>query len=142
MSFVLDTNVVSALRVAGRHPLVEEWARAVPVQDLFVTAMTISEIERGIVSKESTDARQGEVLRRWFEDRVLPAFAGRVLPYDLGAARVLATLATPARAPLDDAMIGAVAISRDMVLVTRNVKHVEPLGVPYLNPWEQKSGPT
>ena len=79
---------------------------------------------------------------RWFEDRVLPAFAGRVLPYDLGAARVLATLATPARAPLDDAMIGAVAISRDMVLVTRNVKHVEPLGVPYLNPWEQKSGPT
>ncbi len=136
MKFVLDTNVVSALRVRSRHPAVERWAASVPVADQFVTALTIAEIERGVVAKERSDAPQGTVLRAWFEQRVLPAFAGRVLAFDLQAARILATYPIPEQAPLDDALIAAVAEAAKMTVVTRNVRHFEPLGVRCLNPWE------
>lgn len=139
MQYVLDTNAVSALRVRGRNPQVETWAASVPVADQFVTATTIAEIERGVVAKERSDPQQGEVLRRWFEDRVLPAFADRVLPFDLPAARILATYRVPEHAPLDDALIAAIAQAADLTIVTRNTRHFEPLGVACLNPWSQIS---
>ena len=136
MRYILDTNVVSALRVRGRNPAVEEWAAAIPLPDQFVTATTVAEIERGVIAKERSDAGQGAVLRRWLDDHVLPAFADRVLPFDLPAARVLATYRVPEHAPYDDALIAAVAQSAGMAIATRNLKHFEPLGVPRLNPWE------
>ncbi len=139
MQYVLDTNVVSALRVRGRNPRVEAWVASVPVMDQFVTAPTIAEIERGVGAKERSDPLQGEVLRRWFEDYVLPAFADRVLPFDLPAARILATYRVPEHAPLDDALIAAVAQASEMTVVTRNTRHFEPLGVACLNPWGQIS---
>ncbi|HZK36424.1 MAG TPA: type II toxin-antitoxin system VapC family toxin [Aeromicrobium sp.] len=139
MKYVLDTNVVSALRVRGRNRLVEEWAVSVPVADQFVTATTIAEIERGVVAKERSDAPQGEVLRRWFEERVLPTFAGRVLSFNLPAARILATYRVPEHAPFDDALIAAIAQAEEMTVATRNTRHFEPLGVQCLNPWEQNS---
>lgn len=135
MSFVLDTSVVSALRVAGRNPDVEAWAAAHPISELFVAATTIAELERGVAARERTDLRQGRVLRRWLEEQVLPAFAGRVLPFDLAAARILAAYRVPEHAPLDDALIAAVAQSRGFAVVTRNDKHFEPLGVSVVNPW-------
>lgn len=135
MRYVLDTNVVSALRVRGRNPAVEAWVAAVPVPRLFVTAMTIAEIERGVRARERTDAAQGAVLREWLEEHVLPAFAGRVLPFDLAAARVLAGYRIPEHAPLDDALIAATAQASGMVVVTRNVRHFEPLGVECVDPW-------
>lgn len=136
MRYVLDTNVVSALRIRGRNPQVEVWAASVPVTDQFVTATTMAEIERGVVAKERSDAPQGKILRRWFEDRVLPAFADRVLPFGLPAARILATYRVPEHAPFDDALIAAVAQAAQMTVVTRNTRHFEPLGVVCLNPWE------
>lgn len=139
MQYVLDTNVVSALRVRGRNTRVEAWAASVPLTDQFVTAMTMAEIERGVVAKERSDPSQGEVLRRWFEAQVLPAFAGRVLPFDLRAARVLSAYRVPEHAPLDDALTAAIAHAVDMTVVTRNVRHFEPLGAICLNPWEPVS---
>lgn len=136
MKYLLDTNVVSALRVRGRNRPVELWAGSVPVGDQFVSAFTIAEIERGVMGKERSDADQGTVLRRWFEENVLPTFADRVLPFDLSAARVLAGYRVPEHAPFDDALIAAVAESAEMAVVTRNTKHFEPLGVPCLNPWD------
>lgn len=137
MRYVLDTNVVSALRIRGRNPQVEAWAASVSASDQFVTAPTMAEIERGVVVKERCDPLQGEILRRWFEDHVLPAFADRVLPFDLPAARVLATYRVPEHAPLDDALIAAVAQAAEMTVVTRNTRHFEPLGLACLNPWDQ-----
>ncbi|KQX69801.1 type II toxin-antitoxin system VapC family toxin [Angustibacter sp. Root456] len=139
MRYLLDTNVVSALRVRGRNCSVEEWAASVPLGDHFVSAFTIAEIERGVIAKERADAEQGEVLRRWFEDNVLPAFAGRVLGFDLSAARILAAYRVPEHTPLDDALIAAVAESAGLTVATRNTKHFEPLGVACVNPWD---GPT
>ena len=119
--------------------MVETWATSVPVGAQFVTAMTIAELERGVVAKERSDPAQGEVLRRWFEERVLPAFAGRVLPFDLPAARILATYRVPEHAPFDDALIAAIAQAEEMTVATRNTRHFEPLGVHCINPWGQNS---
>ncbi|MGK2321153.1 PIN domain-containing protein [Gordonia rhizosphera] len=135
----MDTNVVSALRVRGRNRPVETWAASVSVNEQFVTAMTIAEIERGVVTRERSDPVHGRVLRRWFEERVLPAFADRVLSFDLPAARVLATYRVPEHAPFDDAVIAAIAQAAEMTVATRNTKHFEPLGVRCVNPWEPNS---
>ena len=135
MQFVLDTNVVSALRVRGRNTAVEAWVAQVPIPDLFITAMTVAEIERGVIARERTDPSQGAVLRTWFEGQVLPAFTGRVLPFDLAAARILAGYRIPEHAPLDDALIAATAQAARMTVVTRNTRHFEPWGVPCLDPW-------
>lgn len=109
---------------------------SVPLGDQFVSAFTVAEIERGVVAKERTDASQGAVLRRWFEDNMLPAFAERVLPFDLPAARILAGYRVPEHAPFDDALIAAVAETAGMTVVTRNVRHFEPLGVTVRDPWD------
>ena len=134
--YVLDTNVVSALRVRGRNPQVEAWSAAVQIGDQYVTATTIAEIERGVSARERTDRRQGVILRRWLEDKVLPTFDQRVLPFDLRAARLLGRYRVPEHAPLDDALIAAVAESNRMVVATRNVRHFEPLGVACVDPWD------
>lgn len=135
MRYLLDTNVVSALRVRGRYPQVETWASLVPLADQFVSALTVAETEREVIAKERSDARQGAILRRWFDEHVLPAFGARVLPLDLGAARILAGYRVPGQAPFDDALIAAVAQANGLTVVTRNVKHFEPLAVAGLNPW-------
>lgn len=142
MRYVLDTKVVSALRLRGRNRVVEAWAASIPVPDQFVTATTIAEIERGVIAKERSDPPQGQILRHWFDHHVLPAFAGRVLPFDLPAARILATYRVPEHAPLDDALIAAIARVAEMTVATRNTKHFEPLGVPCLNPWDPSSRDT
>lgn len=102
---------------------------------MFVTALTIAELERGVVAKSRSDPEQGKVLRRWFDERVLPAFATRVLSFDLPAARILATYRVPEHAPFDDALTAAVAQASDMTVATRNIKHFAPLGVRCMNPW-------
>ncbi|HEU0189658.1 MAG TPA: type II toxin-antitoxin system VapC family toxin [Mycobacterium sp.] len=134
---MLDTNVVSALRVPGRNPAVQAWADSVPVSDQFVAATTLAEIERGVIAKERTDPSQGEHLRRWFDDKVLHIFSLRTLPFDLPAARILATY-PPEHAPYDDALIAAVAQATRKIVVTRNTRHFEPLGVPCLDPWSDR----
>lgn len=137
MKYLLDTNVVSALRVRGRNRPVEVWATSIPLGDQFVSAFTIAEIERGVLGKERSDAEQGAILRRWFDENVLPAFGGRVLPFDLSAARILAAYRVPEHAPYGDALIAAVAQAAGMTVATRNTKHFEPLGVPCFDPWDK-----
>lgn len=136
MSYLLDTNVVSALRVPARHPEVATWAASIPLTHLYVSALTIAEIERGVVKREQSDPPQGALLRRWFDGQVLPALERRVVPFDLAAARALATFRVPERAPLDDALIAATAQAGGFTLATRNVKHFAPLGIPTVNPWD------
>lgn len=109
---------------------------AIPVADQYLAATTMAELERGVVAEERSNPVQGEILRRWVDDRVLPAFADRVLPFDLSAARILATYRVPEHAPLDDALIAAIAEAEAMTVVTRNSRHFEPVGVHCLNPWE------
>ena len=139
MMFVLDTNVVSELRKvrAGKaHPNVAGWASRVPPGQLFLSAITIHELEHGVLLAERADPAQGAVLRRWLDDSVAAAFIGRVLPVDGLVARRAAALHIPDPAPFRDALIGATALVHNMAVATRNVKDFERFeGLEVVNPW-------
>ncbi|WP_202987294.1 MULTISPECIES: type II toxin-antitoxin system VapC family toxin [unclassified Escherichia] len=136
--FVLDTNVVSELRKArtGKiDPNVAAWAESMDAADLFVSSITIMELELGILSVERRDAVQGSVLRSWLEQHVLPEFSGRTLPVDTAVALRCARLHVPDKRGERDALIAATALVHGMAVVTRNVADFEPTGVLIINPW-------
>lgn len=134
--FILDTNVVSELRRRDRaDPQVLAWADSTAQPDLFISVITVLEIETGILSLERRDARQGAVLRDWLNGNILPSFAGRVLPVDLPVARRCAMLHVPDRKPERDAFIAATALVHGLTVVTRNVSDFEHVGVALINPW-------
>jgi len=137
--FVLDTNVVSELRKvrAGKaDPNVATWTETVDAAQLFVSAITIMELELGVLSIERKDATQGAVLRSWLEQHVLPEFTGRTLPVDTAVAQRCARLHVPDKRGERDALIAATALVHGMTVVTRNVADFESTGVILLNPWE------
>ena len=137
--FLVDTNVVSELRrhATGRaDPRVVAWARAAPVAVQFVSAVTLAELEVGVLRTERRDRRQGAALRRWFDEDVLRAFAGRVLPVDEAVARRTAVLHVPDPAPSHDALIAATALVHGLTVVTRDVADFARFdGVRVLDPW-------
>jgi predicted nucleic acid-binding protein len=136
VSFVLDTNVVSALRTPNRNPEVFAWAASVPAELTFITALTVAEIGRGICAMERHDRVQGDRLRTWFRSDVLGVFAERMLPFDTDAALIFASYRVLDRAPMDDALIAAIAQAHGMTVATRNTRHFEPLVVETINPYE------
>jgi predicted nucleic acid-binding protein len=137
--FVLDTNVVSELRKvrSGRaNPGVGAWATSTPSAQLFVSAITMHELEYGVLLAERSDPRQGALLREWLDRSVTTAFAERVLPVDEAVARRAARLHVPDPAPFRDALIGATALVHHMAVVTRNIGDFERFGgLEVVNPW-------
>jgi hypothetical protein len=139
MMFVLDTNVVSELRKVrfGKADAnVAAWAQGVDAAALFVSAITILELELGVLLIERKDAVQGAMLRAWLDLQVLPEFAGRTLPVDGAVAQRCARLHVPDKRGERDALIAATALVHGMTLVTRNLADFRPTGVNLLNPWE------
>jgi toxin FitB len=137
--FLLDTNVVSELRKApsGRADgNVIAWAASVTVPMLFLSSITILEIEIGIRQIERTDSVQGALLRDWLEGQVLTAFDGRIIAFDTAAARRCAALYMPDRRSDRDAMIAAIALVHGLLVVTRNTDDFADTGAPLLNPWD------
>ena len=136
MTYLLDTNVVSELRrPETANPDVKAFAAAHSAEQFFLSAISVLELETGVLRVERRDARRGERLRRWLERKVLLPFDGRILPFDAEAARCWARLHVPDRLPERDAMIAATALVRGLVVVTRNPKDFEATGVRLLNPW-------
>lgn len=136
--FVLDTNVVSELRKAKSGKAdrkVTAWAMSAPKGGLFVSAITLLELELGVLLSERRDPAQGATLRTWLEYQVLPAFAGRVLVVDQAVAQRCARLHVPNPQADRDALIAASALVHGMTVVTRNVADFAPTGVPVLDPW-------
>ena len=136
--YVLDTNVVSELRrirlgKADGH--VANWADSVDAGDLYLSVITIQELEIGVLLAERRDPSQGEVLRAWLNGHVLPAFTGRILAVDTVVAQRSARLHVPNPRPVRDGLIAATALVHGMVVATRNVADFEPMGVATLNPW-------
>ena len=136
--FILDTNVVSELRKvkAGKADKgVSAWADSVDAASLFLSAITILELEQGVLLVERRDAVQGVLLRSWLERYVLPEFENRVLPIDATVARRCAGLHVPDPRSERDALIAATALVHGMTVVTRNVADFAASGVRLLNPW-------
>lgn len=136
--YLLDTNVVSELRKAKAGKADENvtaWAAEAPVASLFVSVITLQEIEIGVLLAERRDSPQGAILRAWLEGSVLPAFAERILPVDTPVARRSAALHVPDPRPVRDALIAATALVHGLTVVTRNAASLEPTGTEVLNPW-------
>ena len=139
MMLLLDTNVVSELRKAktGKiHPNVKIWAESVLPTQLFLSVVTLLELEMGIGLIERRDTAQAALLRTWFNHHVLPTFNGRILAVDSAVALCCGRLHVPDPRSDRDALIAATALVHDMTVVTRNVADFKPTGVQILNPWE------
>lgn len=136
--FLLDTNVVAELRKvrsgkADRNAAA--WASRVAPPTLFLSAITLQELEIGTLLVERRDPAQGEILRAWLDGQVLPAFADRILPVDTPVARRSAALHVPDPRPIRDALIAATALVHGLTVVTRNGSDFESTGAEVFNPW-------
>ncbi len=136
--FVLDTNVVSELRKAASgkaDPRVVGWAASIRPSSLFLSVITLLEIEQGVLQLERRDARKAAAIRQWFERQVRPAFEGRILPIDDAVALRCARLHVADPRQERDALIAATAFVHGMSVVTRNTGDFASTGVALLDPW-------
>jgi predicted nucleic acid-binding protein len=137
--FLLDTNVISELRKAGDGKAdtnVVAWLSSVDATTFYLSAVTLMEIELGILRIDRRDPAQGAKLRVWMDQHILPEFADRTLPVDTAVALRCALLHVPDPRPERDAFIAGTALAHGMTVVTRNVADFTPTGVPLLNPWD------
>jgi toxin FitB len=135
--YILDTNVVSELRKGRKaHRSVRMWSHALPTESLYLSAISILELEIGILLIERRDAKQGAVLRAWMDRHVLPTFAGRVLAIDTAVAQRCVALRVPNPQSDRDALIAATALVYGMTVATRNMSHFQRMAVPLVDPWQ------
>jgi hypothetical protein len=134
--FLLDTDVVSELRRGGKADThVRRWAARISPTELYLSAVSVLELEIGVLRIERRDPSQGAILRAWLEDRVLPAFEERILPIDTAVARRCARLHIADPHSDHDALIAATSLVHGMTVVTRNTRDLQDTGAKLLNPW-------
>ena len=137
--YLLDTNVISELRKAKSSQVnqnVLNWANGVSAASLFLSVITVLELETGILLVERRDPAQGAVLRSWLNTHVLPAFSERILPVDTAVAQCCAKLHVPDPHSDRDALIAATALIHGLTVVTRNTGDFATTGVELLDPWQ------
>jgi predicted nucleic acid-binding protein len=135
--YLLDTNVVSELRKAscGANENVVRWRLKVDSTELYLSAITIQELELGILLLERRDAFAGGVLRDWMQNHILSLYNRRIIPIDSKIAQRSAALHVPRSHPWADALIAATALVHGMTIVTRNVNDFQSTGARLINPW-------
>ncbi|WP_090181949.1 MULTISPECIES: type II toxin-antitoxin system VapC family toxin [unclassified Duganella] len=136
MKFLLDTNVISELRKAPSkaHRNVVRWKLSVDARMLYLSAITIHELELGILLLARRDRSGGDSLRNWLQNQILIAYAGRIIPVDSIVAQQSAALHASHSRPWADALIAATALVHGLTVVTRNVSDFHATGVKILNP--------
>jgi len=136
---LLDTNVISELRKVrdGRtNPLFIAWAKTLDWSDLYLSVITLYELELGVGRLEEYDTVQGKILRTWLGESVLKGFESRILPVNEAVATRSAQLQIPRTRQVEDTLIAATAYVYNLRVVTRNVSDFEGTGVRIINPWE------
>jgi len=136
--YLLDTNVISELRKAIKGKAdqnVVDWANSVAASSLFISVISILELETGILLMERRDLDQGTILRNWYKTQVLPTFSDRTLDITTQIAQGCAKLHVPDPCSDRDALIAATALVHGMTVVTRNTSDFAATKVRLLNPW-------
>lgn len=138
--FILDTNVISELRKlrCGRvHPRLASWAETSSTANFYLSAMTLQELEFGVLRAEQKDRAKGMALRTWLNEKVLPEFAERILPVNAAVAICNARIQVVRTRPIVDGLIAATAVVYGMVVVTRNSNDFTATGARVFNPWHE-----
>lgn len=137
MEFLLDTNVVSEFRKAhNANENTRQWQSCYSASQLWLSVISLMEIKIGIVRAERKDYPFSQVLSKWYDDSLLPAYHGRILEVSLEVAEIRASFESQRTLPYSDALIAATAKLHDLTLVTRNIKDFQGLGIELANPWE------
>ena len=137
--YLLDTNVVAELRKAARADRhVVAWAASVPTGSLFLSVVTLLELEKGVLLVERRDPAQGALLRAWLDHQVLPAFEHRILDLDPKIALRCAALHIPNPRPDRDAMIAATALEHGLTIVTHNGGNFAGCGAEIISPFDSR----
>jgi predicted nucleic acid-binding protein len=142
--YLLDTNVLSEMRKDSRtitssarmDSRVRRWLTHAPAQELYISVVSVLELQRGAHLLHRRHSAQAEVIQRWIGNRILPGFEGRILAVDLTVAQRCASLGLPDPIEYRDSLIAATALVHGMTLVTRNLNHFQRAGVIILNPWD------
>ncbi len=137
--YILDTNVVSEIRkirLGKADKFVSQWSDSVNTAELYLSVITLQELEIGVLLAEYRNPAKGALLRGWLNKQVIPAFSGRILPVDTAVAIRSAKLHVPNPRPVRDGLIAATALVHGMTVVTRNISDFASCGVALINPWE------
>ena len=132
--YLLDTNVLSALRKGDDRSSLTRWMSAQRMSDLYVSVVSVAEVERGITRQRRRNPAFAQALASWM-DGVLAVYGERILPVDLAVARRWGILSGALGHQSEYLIIAATALEHGLTVVTRNVRHFEPTGVPVLNPF-------
>lgn len=132
--YILDTNVISAVRRPDRAPQVAAWLRGKAEQDLFLSVITLGEVERGIRQQETRDPAFANDLRTWL-DRTVLLFSDRLLAFEAEDARIWGRLSAEIGHDGADLMIAASALRHGAIVVTGNVSDFAPTGAAIENPF-------
>jgi predicted nucleic acid-binding protein len=135
--FLIDTDTLSELRKRERDPMVVEWFERQRAADIFLSVISIGEIERGIARQRAADPGFAGVLASWL-DRVLTLYGERIVPFDLGATRRWGALRAALGSDSADLMIAATALEHGFTVVTRNVPDFESTGAAVLDPFNRR----
>jgi predicted nucleic acid-binding protein len=137
--YLLDTNVIYELRKVGdgkANAAVVAWFNKIDAGEMFISALTLMELEIGILRVERRDGDQGARLRIWFETQVCPEFEDRTLSVDAAIARRCAKLHVPDPKSDRDALIAATALEHGLQIATRNMADFAATGASLINPWQ------
>ena len=132
--FLLDTDILSALRRRDRHPELVQWITQQRADCLYLSVITIGEIERGITAQHGKNPEFAALLAQWL-GQLQAVYGDRILAVDLETAKRWGRLSAAIGNPSADLMIAASALTHGLSVVTRNVRHFTPTGVPVINPF-------
>ena len=134
MNYLLDTVLLSELRKTERDPGVTAWISEHKNDELYVSVLSIGEIERGIEMQRSRDPQFAQRLEHWL-NRLMTLYGERILPVTAEIAARWGRLSAQLGHSGADLLLAATALEHDLTIVTRNEKHFIPAGVSVVNPW-------
>jgi predicted nucleic acid-binding protein len=131
---LLDTNIISETRRSKPHPPLLQLLSSRRPQDLFISALTFGELQRGVENARRSELPNARALARWV-DEIETDYDGRVLSVDARIAKIWGTMSADRSRPVTDTLIAATAKAHDLTIVTRNKRDFAGLGVSVLDPW-------